>query len=138
VVRVHNLVPKEEWEGRYERINMFEKLLVEGGVTMVKIFLHIGKQEQRRRLQARLDDPTKRWKFSRADIEERCYWSDYQQAYEAALSRCNTRHAPWHIVPANNKWYRNLIVSRILRKTLERMSPQFPAAEEGLDGLVVE
>ena len=109
VVRVHNLVPKEEWESRYERINLFEKMLSDGGVTIVKVFLHISKQEQRRRLQARLDDPEKRWKFSRADLQERRYWGDYQRAYEAALTRCNTRHAPWYIVPADHKWYRNLV-----------------------------
>jgi PPK2 family polyphosphate:nucleotide phosphotransferase len=138
VVRVHNLVPKEEWEGRYERINLFEKMLRDGGVTVVKIFLHVSRGEQRRRLQARLDDPKKRWKFSRTDLRERRYWGDYQRAYEAALTRCNTRHAPWYIVPADHKWYRNLLVSRILRKTLERMDPQYPPAEEGLEGLVVE
>ena len=138
VVRVHNLVPEEEWERRYDRINEFEKLLHEGGTTIVKVFLHISKDEQRRRLQARLDDPTKRWKFSRADLQERHYWDAYQAAYEAAMTRCNTKHAPWHIVPADQKWYRNLAVSRILRKTLEKMSPQYPPAEEGLEGLVVE
>jgi PPK2 family polyphosphate:nucleotide phosphotransferase len=138
VVRVHNLVPKEEWQSRYERINIFEKMLVDGGVTLVKVFLHISKDEQRKRLQSRLDDPNKRWKFSSADVKEREFWNQYQRAYEAALTRCNSKHAPWYIVPANNKWYRNLIVSRILRKTLEKMNPQYPAAEEGLDKLVIE
>jgi PPK2 family polyphosphate:nucleotide phosphotransferase len=138
VVRVHNLVPKEEWQSRYERINLFEKLLHEGGVEIVKVFLHISKDEQRMRLQSRLDDPKKRWKFSKADIQERGYWNDYQRAYEDAMTLCNAEHAPWYIVPANRKWYRNLMISRILRKTLERMSPQYPPAEEGLEGLVVE
>ncbi len=138
VVRVHNLVPKDEWQSRYERINQFEKMLAEGGTTIVKVFLHISKQEQQRRLQSRLDDPKKRWKFSQADLQERRYWDDYQRAYEAAMTRCNAKHAPWHIVPANRKWYRNLIISRILRKTLEKMAPQYPPAEEGLDGIVVE
>ncbi len=138
VVRVHDLVPKQEWETRYERINQFEKMLSDGGVTIVKVFLHISKDEQRKRLQSRLDDPKKRWKFSRADLKERTFWSDYQRAYEAALTRCNTDQAPWHIVPSNHKWYRNLVVSRILRKSLERMAPKFPPAEKGLDGLVVE
>jgi len=137
VVRVHDLVPKAEWQSRYERINLFEKMLVEGGVTIVKVFLHISKDEQRKRLQARLDDPDKRWKFSRADVEERSYWNQYQRAYETALTRCNTKYAPWHIVPANCKWYRNLIVSRILRKTLEKMAPQYPPAGEGLDKLII-
>jgi PPK2 family polyphosphate:nucleotide phosphotransferase len=138
VVRVHNLVPEEEWESRYERINQFEKLQSEGGVTIVKVFLHISSDQQRRRLQARLDNPKKRWKFSRADLKERCYWDDYQRAYEVAMTRCNTKHAPWYIVPANHKWYRNLVVSRILRKTLEKMAPKYPPAEEGLEGLVVK
>ena len=138
VVRVHNLVPKEEWQSRYERINQFEQMLAEGGTTIVKVFLHISKQEQQRRLQSRLDDPKKRWKFSRADLAERRYWDDYQRAYEVAMTRCNTKHAPWYIVPANRKWYRNLVISRILRKTLEKMAPQYPPAEEGLDGIVVE
>ncbi|NLF07833.1 MAG: polyphosphate kinase 2 family protein [Pirellulaceae bacterium] len=138
VVRVHNLVPKTEWRTRYERINHFEKLLHEGGTTIVKVFLHISKDEQRRRLQARLDDPNKRWKFSRGDLEERNYWNDYQRAYEAALNRCNTRHAPWHIVPADRKWYRNLAISRLLCRTLEKMSPQFPDAEEGLEEVVIK
>lgn len=138
VVRVHNLVPKSEWQTRYERINQFEKLLNDGSVTIVKIFLHISKDEQRRRLQARLDNPNKRWKFSSGDLEERKFWNHYQRAYEAALTRCNTRHAPWHIVPANHKWYRNLVISRILRKTLEKMSPEYPPAEEGLKDLVIK
>jgi len=138
VVRVHNLVPKKEWESRYERINLFEETLAKGGTSIVKVFLHVSKDEQRRRLQSRLDDPKKRWKFSRADLQERCLWDDYQRAYEAAMTRCNPAHAPWYIVPANCKWYRNLVVSRILRKTLEKMAPQYPPTEEGLDGLVVE
>jgi PPK2 family polyphosphate:nucleotide phosphotransferase len=138
VVRVHDLVPKAEWQSRYERINLFEKMLADGGTTIVKVFLHISKDQQRRRLQSRLDDPTKRWKFSRDDLRERQLWADYQRAYEAAMTRCNTSHAPWHIVPANHKWYRNLVVSRILRKTLEKMGPQYPPAEKGLEGIVVE
>lgn len=138
VVRVHGLVPKQEWQSRYERINQFEKMLTEGGTTIVKVFLHISKEEQRQRLQSRLDDPKKRWKFSTADLKERRFWDDYQQAYDVAMTRCNTKYAPWYIVPANCKWYRNLIISRILRKALEKMSPEFPPAEKGLDEVVVE
>lgn len=138
IVRVHDLVPKSEWQTRYERINLFEKMAHQGGTTVVKVFLHISKDEQRKRLQSRLDDPKKRWKFSKADLAEREYWSDYQKAYNEALTRCNTEQAPWYIVPANKKWYRNLVVSRILRKTLEKMNPKYPAAEEGLEGLVVK
>ena len=138
VVRVHNLVPKKEWESRYERINLFEETLAKGDTAIVKVFLHISKEEQRRRLQARIDDPKKRWKFSQADVQERRLWDDYQRAYAAAMVRCNSKHAPWYIVPANNKWYRNLLVSRILRRTLEQMDPQYPPAEEGLEAITVE
>ncbi len=138
VVRVHNLAPKKEWESRYDRINLFEKMLVNGGTTIIKVFLHIGKDEQRNRLQSRLDDLDKLWKFSRADLDERHYWNQYQKAYEAALSHCNTEHAPWYIVPANRKWFRNLTISRILCKTLANMDPQYPPAEEGLKGIVVK
>ncbi len=138
VVRVHNLVPKKEWKTRYERINIFEKILTDGGTTIIKVFLHIGKEEQRKRLQSRLDDQTKLWKFSRDDLSEREYWDEYSKAYEDVLTRCNTPWAPWYIVPANRKWYRNLAVSRILRKTLEKMDPQYPPPQKGLEGIVVE
>jgi PPK2 family polyphosphate:nucleotide phosphotransferase len=138
VVRVHNLVPEAEWRSRYDRINEFERLLVEGGVTILKCFLHISKDEQRERLQARLDDDAKRWKFSKGDLAERKLWDNYQQAYEDALTKCNTEHAPWYIIPADRKWYRNLVVSQLLRETLQRMDPHVPPCEEGLEGLVVE
>lgn len=138
IVRVHSLVPESEWRTRYDRINDFELLLSQGGVTVLKCYLHISKEEQRERLQARLDNPDKRWKFSKGDIAERGLWNDYQQAYEEALARCNTAHAPWHIIPSDRKWYRNMIVSSILRETLERLDPQFPPSEEGLEGIVVE
>lgn len=137
VVRVHNLVPEDQWQTRYQQINDFERMVVDGGTTIVKCFLHISKEEQRERLQARLDDPNKRWKFSKKDIDERGYWDDYQRAYEAALSRCNTEHAPWNIVPADRKWARNLVVSRLLLETLQKMAPDFPPPEPGLDDLVV-
>ena len=138
VVRVHSLVPKEVWQQRYDAINDFERLLAEGGMTIVKCFLHISKDEQKERLEARLTDPTKYWKFSIKDLEERKLWDDYQSAYEDALTRCNTKHAPWHIIPADRKWYRNLCISRILIDTLEKMDPQFPAAAHGIEKLVVE
>jgi PPK2 family polyphosphate:nucleotide phosphotransferase len=138
VVRVRNLVPKSEWKTRYERINAFEQLVTAAGTRIVKVFLHISREEQRKRLQSRLDDPTKRWKFCMGDLEDRKLWDEYQRAYEVALSRCNPKHAPWHIVPADRKWYRNLMVSRLLRRTLEEMDPQFPPAEEGIEGIVVE
>ena len=138
IVRVHNLVPPEVWRKRYERINAFERLVTEGGTQLIKVFLHISKREQRERLQARLDNPKKRWKFSHADVEERRFWDDYQAAYEEALTQCNTEHAPWYVVPADRKWYRNLIVSRLLRRALERMDPRFPRPESGIEGLVIE
>ncbi|MEN1678613.1 MAG: polyphosphate kinase 2 family protein [Planctomycetota bacterium] len=138
IVRVHNLIPEKEWRKRYKRINDFEEMLVEGGVTIVKCFLHISKDEQRERLQARLDNPEKRWKFAKGDISERKLWPDYQAAYEDALNKCNTDHAPWNVIPSDRKWYRNLVVSELLKDTLQAMDPQFPACEEGLDGLVVE
>jgi PPK2 family polyphosphate:nucleotide phosphotransferase len=138
VVRVHGLVPESIWRPRYDQINAFERMLADGAMTIVKCFLHISKDEQCSRLQARLDDPEKRWKFSMADLEERQLWGDYVKAYEEAITRCNTDHAPWHIVPSDRKWYRNLVISRILRETLERLDPQFPPSEEGLDGIVVK
>jgi PPK2 family polyphosphate:nucleotide phosphotransferase len=138
VVRVHRLVPEDEWRSRYDRINDFEQLLSEGGTTIVKCFLHISKEEQRERLQARLDDPTKRWKFSKGDVAERALWDDYQRAYEDALTKCNTAHAPWHLIPSDRKWFRNLVASQLLRETLERMHPQLPPAAPGLDGIVLE
>ncbi len=138
VVRVHNLVAETEWQSRYDRINEFEQLLVDGGVTLIKCFLHISYEEQCERLQARLDNPDKRWKFSTGDLAERKLWSNYQEAYEAALTRCNTDHAPWHIIPSDRKWNRNLIVSRILHDALAELNPQFPECESGLDNITVE
>lgn len=137
-VRVHNLVPKAQWREHYDRINDFELLLSQAGTTIVKFFLHVSRQEQRRRLQQRLRDAEKRWKFNRLDLEERKLWDDYQRAYEAALARCNSAHAPWYIVPADRRWYRNVVVSRVLRRTLEKMSPKFPPPQKGLEGLKID
>ena len=137
VVRVKELVPEPLWQSRYETINTFEELLTSGGTTVVKIFLHISKEEQRERLQERLDNPKKNWKFRKGDLDDRKLWDAYQRAYEDALTRCNTEHAPWHIVPADRKWYRDVLVSRLLRQTLERLDPQYPPPEEGLAGIVV-
>ncbi|MGI9429109.1 MAG: polyphosphate kinase 2 family protein [Bythopirellula sp.] len=137
VVRVHNLVPESEWQTRYDRINEFERLVTDGGVKIVKCFLHISHDEQRERLQARLDNPHKRWKFSKGDLDERQLWDQYQQAYEVALTKCNTEYAPWHIVPSDRKWNRNLTVSKLLHDTLVEMDPQFPPSEAGLDSITV-
>jgi PPK2 family polyphosphate:nucleotide phosphotransferase len=137
IVRVKNLVPEGIWRERYEQINAFERNLTLEGITVLKFFLHISKDEQKRRLQRRLDDPNKRWKFSSDDLEERAIWDAYQQAFEDALSKCSTEHAPWYIVPANKKWYRNLVVARTIADTLGAMDPQYPPAEEGLEKITI-
>ena len=134
VVRVRKLVPKEIWRERYAQINAFEKLLRDGGLTVVKCFLHISKDEQRKRLADRLRDPAKQWKLGPSDLEDRRLWDDFTKAYEDAITHCNTPEAPWHIVPANHKWYRNLVVARLVRKTLEDLNPQFPPFDPGLLG----
>jgi PPK2 family polyphosphate:nucleotide phosphotransferase len=138
VVRVHNLVPQSRWEKRYRHLVEFEKLLSDEGTTIVKFFLHISKEEQRVRLQARVDDPTKHWKFSMGDLDERKLWDDYQRAYEDALSETSTAFAPWYIVPADRKWYRDLVVSSVLVEVLEKMELRYPAPEQDVSGVVVE
>jgi len=137
VVRVKNLVPESVWRTRYETINDFEETLARAGVTVLKFFLHISKDEQKRRLESRLADPDKRWKFSANDLRERAYWDDYMLAFEEAVTRCSTPHAPWYVVPANAKWYRNLVVARTIADTLESLGPTYPAAETGLDQVVI-
>jgi PPK2 family polyphosphate:nucleotide phosphotransferase len=137
VVRVKSLVQEAVWRERYETINDFERQLTASGVTLVKFFLHISREEQARRLRARLDDPSKHWKFSSNDLAERARWEDYQLAFEEALTRCSTPYAPWYVVPANVKWFRNLVVARTIADTLAAMDPQYPAAEAGLDQVTV-
>ena len=132
VVRVRKLLPKEVWQARYDQINAFEKLLADGGITLVKCFLHISKKEQRERLEDRLRDPKKQWKLGPDDLADRARWDDFQKAYDDALTLCNTEHAPWHIVPADKKWYRNLVVARLVRKALERLDPRFPPFDSSL------
>jgi PPK2 family polyphosphate:nucleotide phosphotransferase len=138
VVKVLNLIDQAECERRYRLINDFERMLTEGNITILKFFLHISKEEQLERLRARLDDPKKRWKFSPLDVEMRKSWEAHQVAYENALVACNTEHAPWHIVPADRKWRRNLIVSRVLLEALEKLKPKFPAEHPDLDKVVLE
>jgi PPK2 family polyphosphate:nucleotide phosphotransferase len=133
IVRVKDLVPQSVWRPRYEAINQFEYALTADGVTVLKFFLHISKDEQKRRLESRLQDPDKRWKFSSNDLKERAYWDNYQAAFEDAVNECSTPYAPWYVVPANRKWYRNLVVARTIADTLEAMDPRFPAAEKGLE-----
>ncbi len=137
IVRVNNLVPKSVWKQRYEYINQFENLLVSNGTRILKFYLHISKDEQKRRLLARIANPEKQWKFSMGDLPVREQWDQYMEAYEALLERCNTDYAPWHIVPANHKWYRDLIVAKTIVATLEDMKPSFPPPEAGLDKVVI-
>lgn len=138
VVRVHEYVPKSVWKKRYDQINEFENLLVENGTTILKFFLHIDKDEQKERLQARLDDPSKHWKFRLGDLEERKLWDQYQDAYEDVLNKTSTKSAPWIIVPANRKWYRDLVISTILVDTLKGLNMKYPQPDEKLDGVVIE
>jgi len=137
VVRVHELVPKKAWKKRYDQINEFEELLAENGTRILKFYLHISKDEQKRRLQDRLSDPDKYWKFNVDDLKERDLWDDYMEAYEDAIGKCNTETAPWHVVPANKKWYRDYIVTRTIVKALADLDPQYPEAAPGLDQIVV-
>lgn len=137
VVRVKKLVAEEVWRERYGLINDFENLLARNHTTVIKFFLHISRDEQKRRLESRLANPDKHWKFSSNDLKERIFWDEYMTAFEEAISQCSTVHAPWYVVPANKKWYRNLVVARAIADTLEAMNPQFPAAEAGLDRIVV-
>jgi PPK2 family polyphosphate:nucleotide phosphotransferase len=132
VVRVHQLVPEPVWRARYDQINRFERHLVENGTTVLKFFLHISREEQRRRLLARLDDPAKFWKFSAGDLEERKLWDAYTAAYEEALERTSTDLAPWYVVPADKKYLRDLLVAEVVTDALERMDPKYPEAPEGL------
>jgi len=126
VVRVHNLVPKEVWSKRYDEINAFERHLSNNGTHILKFYLHIDKEEQLARFKQRLDDRNREWKISETDYTEREYWNQYQKAYEDAISKCSTDYAPWYIIPANRKWFRNLAVSHILVDTLESFNMKFP------------
>ncbi len=137
VVRVHSLVPEEVWRPRYELIKDFEKNLVAAGTRIVKVYLHISKTEQAERFQARLDDPTKQWKFRKGDLADRARWDDYMAAFQEALSRTSTDAAPWYVVPADRKWYRNWAVNRIIIETLADMDPQYPPPEEDLTGVKI-
>ena len=138
VVRVHDLVPKDVWRARYDQIVAFEDHLTANGTTVVKFFLYIDKEEQRERFQARLDDPTKRWKFALGDLEERKHWDDYIAAYEDALSKTSTDRAPWYVIPASKKWFRDLAVASIVADTLQELDPQYPEPEDLPEGLVIE
>lgn len=136
IVRVRKLVPKDVWKQRYEQINAFERILSDTGTLVLKCFLHISKREQRERLQRRVEDPTKCWKFKEGDLKERKLWKDYQQAYEDALSKTSTSWAPWHIVPANHKWYRDYVIASIVVDALEGLHLKYPKCD--VSGIVVK
>jgi PPK2 family polyphosphate:nucleotide phosphotransferase len=138
VVRVHNLVPPQVWSRRYDHINDFERMLAEEGTTILKFYLHIDQDEQKERLQARLDEPHKRWKFDVGDLEKRKLWPEYTKAFEDVLSLTSTDWAPWYIVPANRKWYRNLVVGTVMVETLEGLKMSYPQPDEDLDQVVIE
>jgi PPK2 family polyphosphate:nucleotide phosphotransferase len=138
VVRVHKLAPKSVWSRRFDEINDFERALSDGGTTIVKFFLSIDRDEQRTRFQARYDDPTKRWKFSMGDLEERKLWDDYQAAFDDAISKCSTAIAPWYVIPANRKWFRNLAVATILKETIAELKPAYPPEPDLPKNLVID
>ncbi len=131
VVRIEDLAPEDVWRARYKKINVFEKSLAKRGITVVKVFLHISRGEQKSRILKRLEDPTKRWKFNEKDLEHRDRWNEYMEANGEAISRCSTEAAPWYIVPANAKWFRDWAIGRLLIETLEEMNPRYP--EPALD-----
>jgi len=138
VVRVKNFAPRATWSKRYDHISGFEKLLGDEGTTVIKCFLNVSEEEQRERLQERIDDPEKRWKFRLGDLDDRKLWPKYQQAYHDAIERTTTAAAPWYVVPADRNWVRNLAVAKILLHHLEKLDPKLPPAEDGIEGLVVE
>jgi len=138
VVRVHKLVPREVWSKRYDEINAFERTLSESDVKIFKFFLHISKEEQKERFQQRLQDPTKRWKVSAADFAERKYWDDYMEAYEDALTFCSTDWAPWYVIPADKKWYRNFAVSQIIADGLKGLHMRLPEPSLDLSHISLE
>jgi PPK2 family polyphosphate:nucleotide phosphotransferase len=136
IVRVHDLVPREVWKKRYEQINCFERMLADEGTVILKFFLHISKEEQRARLEARIQDPSKRWKFQQGDLDERELWKEYQRAYQDVLEKTSTGWAPWYVVPANQKWYRNYVVGSVVADTLRGLQLRFP--EPDLSAVVVK
>jgi PPK2 family polyphosphate:nucleotide phosphotransferase len=138
VERVHRFAAEKIWKGRYDHINAWEAMLADEGVTILKFFLHISKDEQKRRLESRLAEKEKHWKFNPGDLEERKLWTDYQEAYEDALRKCSTEAGPWYCVPAGRKWFRNWVISDVLVRTLESLGMNYPPAPPGLDKVVVE
>jgi PPK2 family polyphosphate:nucleotide phosphotransferase len=137
VVRIHNLVPKSIWEKRFRHIREFERMLCDEGVTVLKFFLHIDKEEQRERLHARLDDPTKHWKFNVGDVKERAHWDNYMIAYEQAIAETSTDDAPWYVVPSNRKWYRDLVIATVLVDKLKSLKMTYPPNPEDLSQIKI-
>ena len=138
IVRVHKLVPQTVWKKRYDQINDFESMLAETGTTILKFFQYIDKDEQKKRLQARLDNPNKHWKFQRDDLKDRKLWPDYIRAYEDVLNKTSTDQAPWFIVPANHKWYRDWLITKTLVERLDRLGMKYPEPSQSLEGIVIE
>jgi len=138
VVRVHGWVSEDQIEKRFRHIREFERLLADEGTTIAKFYLHISKDEQKERLQSRLDEPDKNWKFSTSDIEERKLWDKYQHAFSSMLGETSTDYAPWYVIPADRKWFRNLLISRIVVDELEGLDMQYPEAEDGLADIVID
>jgi hypothetical protein len=134
---VHKLVPKATWKGRYRQINEFERMLGENGVKILKFYLHISKREQAKRLRDRIEDPSKNWKFSEADVRERRLWARYQSAFEDALTRCSTPWAPWHVIPADRKWVRDALVARAMVAALEGLRLRYPKPKTDLSTIVI-
>ncbi|MFV2001173.1 MAG: polyphosphate kinase 2 family protein [Acidimicrobiia bacterium] len=137
VVRVNGLVPEERWRRRYEHIRNFERMLTDEGTVIVKVMLHISKDEQAERLRARLDDPSKNYKFNPSDLDSRRRWADYMAAYEEAINETSTENAPWFVVPSNRKWYRNLVVSQILIESLQGLDLAYPTQEHDLSNITI-
>jgi len=138
IVRVHNLVPKSVWRHRYRQINEFERMLTENGVTILKFFLHISREEQRKRFEARIRDSSRNWKLSLPDFEERQHWDNYAAAYEEALRKCSTEAAPWYVIPANKKWFRNYLVAELVVHALNDMRLKYPAPTVDISKVVLE
>jgi len=134
ITRVHHLISRSVWKSRYDRINEFERLLADSSVVVLKFFLHISKDEQKRRFDDRRDDPQKNWKYSDADYQERKFWDHYQEAYEDAIGKCSTSYAPWYVIPGNHNWFRNLAVSQIIVDALEDLKMKYPTRQPDVKG----
>lgn len=138
VVRVRGFAPEDRWRARYDEINAFEKMLAGEGTIVMKFYLHISKEEQREQMQERIDDPKKQWKFRMGDLDDRKLWDQYMNAYEDAIEKCNTEWAPWHVVPSDHKWYRDVVIAEAVIERLEKLDMKYPVPKEPLTGLRVE